>query len=418
MEIALVLFYTLIFSTFIYCSNAFNSSTIGKTAWVGVFLIKVVAAVSYAMLMDMIPESRDTNRFINDSNIVFSSLFDNPKYYLELVFGRNDYVPEPVYLKEKYLDPMMFWYDQSNYLMVRINSIIRLFSFGNYTVHFVFFAFFSFIGTYNIYRFFEQRSDLDDWLIFICIILFPGTFFWTAGAHKEALVIFFSGLILNIISKVSFGEKNASKFLFLLVLIFLLGLLRVYVLAVLIPGIIAFYWSARSKVKPIYLYILTYSVLLVAIVIYDVSSVGNRVAEEMTIRQNYFMSAEGSTSFELEKISNSWTNIFIVIPQVLINPIIRPLLSDCDNSFCNIAAVESIFLTILILILLFKFKIRSFINNPTALLCLFYSGSIFIILGIIVNNGGALVRYRSVVIPFLLIGLLLSSQKNEPFLKK
>jgi hypothetical protein len=282
----------------------------------------------------------------------------------------------------------------------------------------VFFAIFSFIGIYNIYRFFEVQSNLDDWLIFCCIILFPGTLFWTAGAHKEALVFLFSGLILNTISKINLGETNLPKLLLLLFMFFFLGLLRVYILAALITGVVAFYWSSKSKLKPIYLFIISYSILILAIIIYDVSSVGDRIAEEMTIRQNYFLAAEGSTSFELENISNSWTNIFIIIPQVLINPIIRPLLSDCENTFCNMAAIESIFLSIIIFALLLKFKIRSFINNPTALFCLFYSGSIFIILGIIVNNGGALVRYRSVVIPFLLLGLLLSSQKNEPFLKK
>ena len=366
----------------------------------------------------MIPDSGDTTRFINDGNIVFSSLFENPKYYLELVFGRNDFVPEPVYLKEKYLDPMSFWYDQSNYFMVRINSIIRLFSFGHYIVHFVFFAFFSFIGIYNIFRFFEQQSNLDEWLLFICIILFPGTLFWTAGAHKEALVFLFSGIILNTLSKISLGDSKFSKILLIAVFIMLLGLLRVYILAVLLPGIIAFIWSTKSKIKPIYLYSLVYSILIVSIILYDISDVGGRVAAEMTVRQNNFLSSEGSTSFEKETISNSWTNIFVVIPQVLINPIIRPLLSDCENIFCTFASIESIIFTLIIIVLLIKFNFRSMIHNSTALLCLFYSGSLFIILGIIVNNGGALVRYRSVVIPFLLIGLILSSQKFTSFTKK
>lgn len=357
--------------------------------------------------------SADTTRFINDANIVFSSLADNPKYYLELVFGRNDYTPEPIYLKEKYLDPMSFWYDQSNYFMVRINSIIRLFSFGYYKVHFVFFAFISFIATYNIFRFFEKETDLDDWVIYTCLVFFPGTLFWTAGAHKDTLVFLFIGFTLNSLAEIRLGRCRKIHHVLFYTSLVMVGLIRVYILGLLLPGAMALYWTSRKKIKPIYAFAICYGILIIGTVAYDVTTDGYRIAEEITVRQNFFINSDGNTSFELENISNSWTNIFVTIPQVIINPFIRPLLTDCNNLICKIGSIESIFLTVITILLLLKFNFRRFMNNNIAIFSILFSGGVFIVLGIIVNNGGALIRYRSIAIPFLLLGLILSAGKNK-----
>lgn len=100
----------------------------------------------------------DTYLYFFDGDIVYQSLKSDPFIYLKLAIGTNDFTPVPVYL-QPYTDLMHFWFDSSNYFLVRLNAIIRLISFGVYNVHAIIFAFLSFIGTYNLYLFFEDKVN-------------------------------------------------------------------------------------------------------------------------------------------------------------------------------------------------------------------------------------------------------------------
>jgi hypothetical protein len=407
LELTLTISYCLLFLFLIRKSGFFKLSALSLDFLSLFGIIKIGVAILYFYIVNHVPTHHDTEIYIRDAEIIFSSLNESVWYYLQLTFGRNDYLPEPDHLCS-YIDPMGFWYDQGNYTMVRINAIFRLFSFGIPVLHYIFFSMISFVGAYNLYRFFERQTTVPGGYLAAAIFFFPGTLFWTSGGHKEAVVFFSIGLLLNMMARLLEGKRDLFTILAISLSLLLLGLVRFYTLAIILPGTIAYWFTYRYNWKPIIAFLLFYGSFILIALLFDINSDGYRVAEEITIRQQSFLRSEGNTSFDIPKVNNSWTRIFLVLPHAFVNPYCRPLITDCTHGLCCLGSIESILLmsTLIVLILLVKWK--RLISNPTALLALSFGIMIQFLIGLIVNNAGAIVRYRSVAVPLIIVGLLVA----------
>jgi hypothetical protein len=103
------------------------------------------------------------------------------------------------------------------------------------------------------------------------------------------------------------------------------------------------------------------------------------------------------------------------IPNGLLNLGIRPLPTDCikSNFWCFLAMVESYFFLALIIYCGIRIQWKKLTQNNIALFCLSFTLFVSIVIGLIVNNAGAMVRYKSIILPFLLLGLYFASRKDK-----
>jgi hypothetical protein len=370
-------------------------------------------ALLYFYIVSTTTTHYDSRIYIRDANIIYSSLQESIWYYLHLTLGPNDYLPEPDHLCA-YIDPMGFWYDQGNYIMVRINAIFRLFSFGYSSLHYIFFSMLSYIGAYNLYRFFERQTKVPSMYLALPIFFFPGTLFWTSGGHKEAIVFLCIGLIFNMIARITEGNRKWTTLTTLTFFLFILALVRFYTLVIFIPGLIGYILVYLKRWKPWPTFAVLYAAFIICALLFDINSDGYRVAEEITIRQQTFLKSDGNTSFDLPSVSNSWTRIFSVLPHAIINPYCRPFINDCSHTLCVLGGIESMVLLSIIFFLIIRVKWNLLVSNPNAILALSFGVLIQLLIGLIVNNAGAIVRYRSVAIPLIIIGLLIAIHDAAP----
>ncbi len=63
----------------------------------------------------------DTYLYFDDGNIVYNALKTDAFTYFKLAIGSNDFTPVPKYLLP-YTSEMHFWFDSSNYFLVRLNA--------------------------------------------------------------------------------------------------------------------------------------------------------------------------------------------------------------------------------------------------------------------------------------------------------
>jgi hypothetical protein len=416
LSIILIFLYVLFFSVIILKTELFKSDTLTKKYILSFFFIKIIAGFSYTYIFKNILNGQDIFAFFNDSQIAFSALKDNPLYYFQLVFGKNDFDPIPRQLFP-YVDAMGFWFDQGNYVMVRINALFHLFSFGFFGVHVVFISFLSLIGIYNIYRFFEPSFPGDKVLLITFLFFTPSIVFWYSGLHKEAVVVFALGLILNSYQHII---KDQFKLIWLLAIIIgtlLLLMVRFYVFAVFLPGLVALFLSYRLKSIPkFYLFFSTYLLFLIISFIIDAMFPQISPFNEIVHRQAHFLSIKGNTSYAIPILDGSIIGTLKHIPNALLNALIHPVPKDCWTSsfLCFLAMIESYIILALLIFSAFKMKWSRLKNDAVINYCLFSSISLLIIIGLIVNNAGALVRYKSVVLPFLMVGIYMASvQKKE-----
>jgi hypothetical protein len=413
LELALIISYSVIFLFLIRKSGLFDRSVLSTSFLTFFGVVKIAVALLYYYIVSTSTTHHDSRIFIRDANIIYSSLQESIWYYIHLTFGPNDYLPEPDHLCA-YIDPMGFWYDQGNYTMVRINSIFRLFSFGYSSLHYIFFSMLSFVGAYNLYRFFERQTKVPSPYIALPILFFPGTLFWTSGGHKEAIVFLCIGLIFNMTARITEGNRRWSTLTCLGFAMLVLAQVRFYTLAIFLPGLIAYLLVYTRRWKPFVTFAAFYGTFIICALLFDINSDGFRIAEEITIRQQTFQKSDGNTSFDLPAVSDSWTRIFGLIPHAVMNPYCRPLISDCNHGLCLLGSIESMLLLLILFILIIRVKLTSILSNPNALLCISFGILIQLLIGLIVNNAGAIVRYRSVAVPLIIVGLLIAIHDSWP----
>ena len=414
MEILLVIFYISLFSYVILKTPFFSPSTLSKQYILAFFVIKIIAGFSYIYIHRNILDGGDIFTYFGDSQIIFNSLKTNPLHYLSLVFGTNNLAETPIHLKG-YITEMKYWFDNGNYMMVRINALFHLFSFGYFSVHVIFISFLSLVGIYNIFRFFEPSFNGDKILLITFLFFTPSIVFWYSGLHKEAIVILALGLILNSYSHLINNEFKPKWIAAILLGTMLLLFVRFYVFAVFLPGLLALFVSHRVKKVPnLCIFASIYSLFALFAVMIHFYAPSFSPFAEMTIRQEHFFNSPGTSSYTIPILDGSIKSFVINMPRALLNSLIHPLPSNCSTFLCVLAMIESYILLGLMIVGLFRIKWIRVMNNPIINYCFFSSITLLILMGLIVNNSGALVRYKSIVLPFLFVGIYLATISKTP----
>ncbi|MCO5229720.1 MAG: hypothetical protein M9958_01055 [Chitinophagales bacterium] len=412
MEYVLLIGYSALFLSFVYFSKRFYTPSISNKIWTSLAFIKICAALLYSWLNTQIPTFYDSSFYFREGEIVYSALNENPFYYLQLLIGPNNYFPEPEHLCT-YIDQLGLWYDFTGYTIVRVNAFFRLFSAGFISVHFLLFSFLSFIGAFYLFKFFERETTLSEYLIVFGIFLIPGTLLWTSGLHKDALVVFAIGILLYNFERVT-TYFSWFRFFWVLIAFLLLVNVRGYLVLAVLPALGAYYWDKKSNVKAVVPYVTILVVMIAVVLVYDcIIPDGYRLANKINIIQKSFLNADGNTSFEIEAIRNSWWSMISAFPSNFLNAFIYPMYNQCYNDWCRLASVESILLCLFIILGFVKVKFKYIFDNSIALFSLSLGFYLMAIIGLVVNNSGAIVRYRSVAVLFIFIGFLISFQKTS-----
>lgn len=413
-EIIAPLSYFLLLLLIIGNKRFFKSDSISKQVLLVGFSLKAFSALLFGYFYKSgVLLGSDTYTYFNDGNIIFSALKSDPFTYFKLAIGTNDFTPVPKYLLP-YTDAMSFWFDNSNYFLVRLNALIRPFSFGVYNVHAIVFAFLSFVGTYNLYLFFENKVNSKKVLQFILFGI-PSIVFWTSGIHKEAIVIFALGLILYNLDTILKSDYTKRNVFFTILGLIVLGYIRFYLLAFLMPLIAAIVIYNRFELKQA-----SFKMFIVCIVFFlaiaffiDYSTPQISIMHEMLVRRTYFLNSPGNSSFQVEGVPHNFQGVVILLWEAITNPFIRPLPNDCNVFLTYLASLETVILLFVLISLVATVNIKSVFRNPYAIFSILFGLSTLFLIGLIVNNSGAIVRYRSIAIPFILIGLCLSRKETK-----
>jgi hypothetical protein len=124
-------------------------------------------------------------------------------------------------------------------------------------------------------------------------------------------------------------------------------------------------------------------------------------------KQNEFLQLNGTSSVTSTSLQPSVSSFLSYLPTALDIAFLRPYLTETKN-LSYIPATVEIYLLLALFIFSIIFLNRKQLSSPVVLFLLFFSLSIMIISGYTVTFSGAIVRYRSFVLPLLITPLLCS----------
>lgn len=268
MQYLLCLAYTAFFTFLIQRIVFFEVPGLSRKTLSAIFILKIAAgAILWAIYTYKYTDrsTSDIFKYFDDSKVMYDALLTSPADYFKMLSGIGNNTPHFA----KYYDQMNNWYNHFNsnlyndsHSMIRLNAFVRLFSMGYYYIHIVFICFLSMAGLTGIYHFFVDRLRDKTKLLAICIFLVPSVLLWSSGMVKEALIIFFLGILLYAFKKLLDGQMRLVSLLVISLTTLLLFVTKFYVLVALIPALAAFAWAYNSGIR------LTFTKYAVVISIY------------------------------------------------------------------------------------------------------------------------------------------------------
>lgn len=406
MDYLLFILYLVLFSWLVTRISFFTKTGLSKPQLVIIFLLKVIAGIFYGWMGHFyggLAQMVDTWNYHQAGILEYHLLGDNPKEYFTNLFidpYHNEGAATFFSSKDSY------WNDLKYNTFIKILSVFDIFSFGYYYVNVIFYAFISLFGPVAIYRVMADVFPNRKNIILYTTFLVPSFLYWSSGIHKEGLIFVGIGLI---IFHIYFGNKekkwDTKRWSGVLFGLFILFLLRNFVLAVILPAILA--WLLANRWSKYGLACFAGVYLFSSIAFFTFRYVDPRLdfPEAVVNKQQAFIQLVGSSSIPIEELKPTVWSFVANTPQAISLSSLRPYPKDVKHLLSLAAAVETQLILLLFLFFLF-FRRREKIESKNVLyFCVFFSMTLLLAIGFSVNNLGAIVRYRSVTLP-LLVGIM------------
>jgi hypothetical protein len=121
----------------------------------------------------------------------------------------------------------------------------------------------------------------------------------------------------------------------------------------------------------------------------------------------------GDTNIEIPVIKPDLISTLQFIPSSFIRVFNIPFYIEKIKSFHWIFLIENIIMHLLLIYLIYRMIFQGIELNSVYLWQLLFAISVFVLVGLVVSNICAIIRYRSIIIPFLFIPLLSMIKLNK-----
>lgn len=393
--------YLILFSWLVTKVKFCTRSGFTNSQLVIIFLLKVMAGIFYGWIgiyYGQMAQMIDTWAYHIESLQEYKLLISHPVDFFTSLFY-NSY-------EEGYFNFLVshnsWWNDVKANFIIKIMAVFDLFSFGNYYCNVIFYSFLSLFGPIAVYRVMKDVFPAQKIPVLIAVFLVPSFLYWTSGLHKEGLI--FAGLSFMVYHfYFGFKEKKFPLYRILLILLgfSLLIILRNFLVLPLLPPLIAWLLCYKIKLKPVIVYTAVFVLFITLFFTAKYFIPTLDLPQSVVIKQKEFIQLQGHSSVAVNELKPTFTSFLLNAPQAFSLAVLRPYPSDVRHLLSLAAATEIVLILLFFLTFLFFQKNRIALS-PLLLFCLFFSFGVLFMIGYSVNNLGAIVRYRSIVLPLLL----------------
>lgn len=376
----------------------------------------------------------DTVNYFIGSKALSELFFIDLNRYFDIVINNNlewnNYV---AFDSNTWYPPWYMWKDPKTFSVCRYSSIFSLIGFKSFIVTSFLTACFSYIGIWKIYRLFNELYPGNHKVLAYLILFLPTLIFWGGGIMKDSYVLGSTCWISYNFYKILIVRKkifiNVIFFFFNLVII---NTTKSYVLISLLPGMLLWLNSAYLKninsalakiaILPI---LISFLFIIVFLLFNDLSSnmgvygnVDSAIQQAQIIQDDLLREDQyGSNNYNIGNIDGSLSGIISVAPIAVFTALFRPLFWEIGSPTMVLSAIENTFLllfTINLLVRVNPFKLlRILFREPFLLYCFIFSLFFAFGVGIAGTNFGALVRYKTPLIPFFFSMIYILYKQNK-----
>ncbi len=402
----LFIFYFLIICFWLKKAIFFIKSNIGFKTLIALYVTKVLVGILYGIYFAQPSqiEGADTWFFFIESKPETDWLLANPQNFFADLFT-NHYS----HTGNFFAGSQSFWNDLKATFFVKILAILNVITQKNYYTNLLFFNAAFMVGGVACYRLFNQKFDIDKRILIAAIFLTPGFLFWCSGIHKDGIVFSATALAIFLFNNILQYKISIKKIAVLLLCFVVVFILRNYYLLAILPAFIGWFLAVKYKA---YTKIIFVSIIVASVVFFIFSSlfsISNSISQSTVLKHNQFLMLQGNTKFETPPLNANAQSMLSYFPFAMYAAIFRPLPHQIHSKAALLLVIENycfILLSIAAIVIAFK-RSTPILKEPTILACLTISFFLLLFIGYTVCFDTAIIRYRSVSFPLLIVPCLL-----------
>ena len=411
--IPLYLLYTGLFLWLIFRWSFFDIEGTNKKHLAFFFLLKVVAGLGLTLIYTYYytdQSKADIYRYFTDSKIISSILFKDPVAWLKIMSGIGtgdrdvfSYLLTTLHYTHPAGDLVT-----SNSFLIKIISMLNYFSFYNIYIDTLFFNFITFIGFTVLFKALRGFFAEFQAILFVPVYLIPSVIFWSSGLLKESIM--YTGICFYIYAWLKGNEsRTTANTLLLIAALIVVALTKIYVAVLLVLCSLFLPLSSITQIP----YPLTRRVIVYAAIAFTGwYYFGANFCEKIIYKRDEFillgLSENAGSSLDSALLDPNCGSFFSILPQALMNSILRPFIWDKGAMFQLFFGAENLLILLSLLTgLLLYFKRPAGTKLWLCIFCLSFSFLNYLVIGVTVPVMGAIVHYRIAAVPFLILAVLL-----------
>ncbi len=376
---------------------------IGSPIVLILFTIKILAGIAVGLASHYVLHDKTDYFRTNYYGIQeYHSFFDSPKVFFTDLFQSN-YTETGEFFGSR----GSYWNDLRFNIIYKVLAFTNIFSRGNYYINSLFFNFVSFISSFLLYKVFMNVYPAKKWHVIVGCFLLPSTLYFGSGIHKDLIVLMALSVFCYSLYFSLMKGFTGKKIIYLLLSFVTILFIRNFIAVILLPCAIT--WVINNKYKlPA---IKTFTALFIAgivgtILLQQFSPKINPLLIVVKKQQAFFALGKANTDYKMDSLQPTIKSFAEQAPSALRHSFLSPYPLEFHNFYMNLFSLEMMtywFLFVLMLLLPDKIKYNSqeFIVFGVA-----FTFLIFLFTGYITPAAGALIRYRSIYFPFILIPIL------------
>lgn len=397
----LFIVYCVLFCWLITRIRFFSQSGLSNRVLVTLFIIRILALLVGSYLNLYYFPVSDSVAFHQMGIDEFNLLFQNPHEYFVNIFHT-----EPSQSYSRLLDDSnSYWNNLRNNLLAKMLSIFDLLSFKSFLINTLFFNFLIFFGVVALYRVFIKIFPASSLQLILCIFLLPSALFFSAMIHRDGLILLsISMIIYHLFFMINQRQLLWKKLFIVLLFLLLIFLLRNFVFICLVPALIAWAIAAKFPRHAFISFVAVY--VFIAILFFCSGYISPRanLPQYVSSRQSSFVEVgkAGASTIDIKPLYPTFKSFLSNAPQAFNHALMRPYISKAVSFAYLPFAIEIIVIEILFVLFLLFHRSKKKVN-PLIYFGVFFSLTMLLVTGYTVPIIGAIVRYRSIYLIFLLI---------------
>lgn len=403
MQIVVFIFYLLLCCYFISILPFFKNTPIAAWKVITLFIIKILAGVAYALFYTLPKyfKGSDTWRFYRLSLNETEWLKKNPVAFLKDLFIHRYSNSGNLFTGEN-----SYWNDLKSNVLVKLMAVMNVITFKSYYTNIILFNFVFLFGLIALLKLLIPLYPNKKDLLIAAIFLLPSTLFWCSGIHKDGLILSATGLLLYYFYSSINTYFSLKKVIIIFLCLVLIFSLRNYVAFALLPALLSLALSEKFPAKRVFIFSAVYLSGIILFFIIPIIFPSLNFPAFLANKQNEFLQLSGTSAVTSKHLEPSIDSFLSYLPTALDMAFFRPHLNEIKNVSYIPAIAEVFFLLALFILSLFLFIKKPLAPSAIMLFFVFFGLSIMIICGFTITFSGAIVRYRSFALPFLITPLV------------